>query len=207
MHEPPFCPNHHCHCHYPIDDQSRRRWYCRDGSFVSAREGITRRFSCRYCGKRFSEATFSTDYYAKRRINLYRLRRMLVSGVSIRAASRQLFCAPGTVARRLVILARQSIAAQAEICDHHTSGEPLVADGFQSFWVSQYHPNNFNLLCGSESQYVYALTSVSLKRSRIQAVNATREAYSIGERKPKRFRGRVFNLYSTIAISLSGINA
>ena len=37
--------------------------------------------------------------------------------------------------------------------------------------------------------------------------HATREAYSSGERKPKRFRGRVFNLCSIIAISSSGINA
>jgi len=49
-----------------------------------------------------------------------------------------------------------------------------------------------------------ALGARLVRSPRIQAVNATREAYSIGERKPKRFRGRVFNLYSTIAISSSG---
>ena len=165
MREPPFCPNAHCQCHFYPGESEHDRWYSDDGVFVSNREGLTQRYRCRECGKRFSEATFSLDYYAKRKINLYRLRRHLVSGSSIRATSRQLFCAPGTVTRRLMILARQSIAAHAALSPHHARCEPLVADGFESFWVSQYHPNNFNLLCGSDSQYVHALTTVSLKRS------------------------------------------
>ena len=165
MKRPPFCPNPHCHHHYQDDECAAPRWFCGDGSFVSSREGVTRRYRCRDCGKRFSEATFSTDYFAKRRISLYRLRRMLVSGASIRAASRQLFCSPATVTRRLIILARQSLACHQALSTHHSRDEALVADGFQSFWVSQYHPNNFNLLCGSDSQYLYAMTSVSLKRS------------------------------------------
>ena len=37
--------------------------------------------------------------------------------------------------------------------------------------------------------------------SRVQGVKATAAAYSYGVRKPKRFLGRVFNLYSSIATS------
>lgn len=165
MREPPFCPNPHCHRHYGGDAPERRRWYRLDGVFHSRRAGATQRYRCRHCQRRFSASTFSLDYYAKRRIDLYRLRRLLVSGVSIRAAARLLCCAPASVSRRVVLLARQSIAAHAALSSHHRLAEALVADGFESFWVSQYHPNNFNLLCGSESQYVYAMTSVSLKRS------------------------------------------
>ena len=165
MREPPFCPNPHCHLHYASGDPEGRRWYRLDGAFHTLRSGATQRYRCLHCGKRFSTSTFSLDFYAKRRIDLYRLRRLLVSGVSIRAAARQLFCSPGSVSRRVVLLARQSMAAHARLSAHHSLPEALVADGFESFWVSQYHHNNFNLLCGSESQYVYALTSVSLKRS------------------------------------------
>ncbi|MFW6233755.1 MAG: transposase [Spirochaetota bacterium] len=177
MSTPPFCPNPHCPHHYQDCVQSRHRWFCRDGTFESRREGETQRYRCQNCGKRFSTATFSTDYYAKRRISLPRLRRMLVSGSSVRAASRQLFCSPSAVSRRLIILARQSLACHQALSPCLTKHEALVADGFQSFWVSQYHPNNFNLLCGSESQYVYALTSVSLKRSgRMSAAQLRRRA-------------------------------
>lgn len=165
MNAPPFCPNPHCQHHYQDHRRSGYRWFCDDGTFESLREGETQRYRCKDCGKRFSTSTFSTDYYAKRRISLPRLRRMLVSGSSVRAASRQLNCSPSAISRRLIILARQSLACHQALSTHLTRNEALVADGFQSFWVSQYHPNNFNLLCGSESQYVYAMTSVSLKRS------------------------------------------
>ncbi|MFW6234195.1 MAG: hypothetical protein ACOC4I_02325 [Spirochaetota bacterium] len=165
MREPQLCPNPECRLHYRLDPPSRRRWYLRDGSFISARRGRTVRFRCRECGKRFSEATFALEYYAKKRMDVRRLRKLLVSGVSVRGCARQLNCAASTVSRWVIILCRQSIAAHAALWPHHGNTEALVADGFQSFWVSQYHPNNFNLLLGSESQYVYALTSVSLKRS------------------------------------------
>ena len=161
---PEFCPNFSCHHHYG-EIRTRKRWWVYDGVYDSDREGEVQRYRCNDCGKRFSDATFSLDYYAKKRVNLYRLRRMIVCGSSVRATARQLFVSPSTVTRRMVILARQSMAADAQLRDQQVRAESLVADGFQSFWVSQYHPNNFNLLCGSDSQYVYALTTVSLKRS------------------------------------------
>ena len=177
MKSPPFCPNPHCRHHYQDYSRSKGGWFCGDGTFESLREGETQRYRCRDCGKRFSTSTFSTDYYAKRRISLPRLRRMLVSGSSVRAASRQLFCSPSAVSRRLIILARQSLACHQALGSYLTRSEALVADGFHSFWVSQYHPNTFNLLCGSDSQYVYALTSVSLKRSgRMSAVQRRKRA-------------------------------
>jgi hypothetical protein len=42
--------------------------------------------------------------------------------------------------------------------------EPLVADGFESFVLSQYFPNNFNFLVGKDSQYVYYFNYVQLHR-------------------------------------------
>jgi len=42
--------------------------------------------------------------------------------------------------------------------------EDLAADGFESFCVSQYFPNNIHLLVGSESQFVYEADHVTLRR-------------------------------------------
>jgi len=64
-----------------------------------------------------------------------------------------------------MILARQALAAHAVSCQDLVPEEDLVADGFQSFWVSQYHPNNFNLLVGADSQYLFSMTQATLRRS------------------------------------------
>jgi hypothetical protein len=42
--------------------------------------------------------------------------------------------------------------------------EDLAADGFESFCVSQYFPNNIHLLVGEKSQFVYATDHVTLRR-------------------------------------------
>jgi len=42
--------------------------------------------------------------------------------------------------------------------------EALAADGFESFAVSQYFPNNIHLLAGSESQFWYATDYAHLRR-------------------------------------------
>ena len=205
MLQPPFCPNSSCPNYYreqyPEDDS---RWFHSDGSFLTAREGEVARYRCCECGKRFSESTFSLDYYAKRKITLRRLRRALVSGSSVRAASRQLFCAPATVTRRIMILARQSIAAHGELSVYHSRREPLAADGFQSFAVSQYHPNHFNLLCGGESQYVYDMTSVSLKRSgrMSEAQRAKRERIEAESASDPKALEREFSQIVTTALRL-----
>jgi hypothetical protein len=173
MHHPPFCPNPRCREHWrgaPHNELHQlshpsTSWWIHDGSYHTTRSGTVRRFRCTTCGRHFSEATFSLDYFAKKRINLYRLRNLLVNGSSIRAAARQLFVSPTTITHRIMVLARQSIALHGTLTETVVPQEDLVADGFQSFWVSQYHPNNFNLLAGADSQYLYAMTSVTLRRS------------------------------------------
>jgi hypothetical protein len=46
----------------------------------------------------------------------------------------------------------------------HPYSENLVADGFENFECSQYFPSHLNLLVGAESQFLYALTHVTLRR-------------------------------------------
>ena len=164
MRYPPFCPNSSCSEHWHTQ-KSAIVWWLRDGSFPSRRDGRVARFRCKVCGRHFSEATFSLDYFSKKAVDLRRLRRLLTNGSSLRAAARQLHVSPTTITRRIMILCRQSLAAHGELTEEVVPKEQLVADGFQSFSVSQYHPNNFNLLVGANSQYLFAMTEATLRRS------------------------------------------
>jgi hypothetical protein len=56
------------------------------------------------------------------------------------------------------------MAAHLRLVAHLTLNEHLVADGFESFTVSQYFPNNINLLVGKESQYLYGCNYVGIRR-------------------------------------------
>ncbi len=173
MDHPPFCPNPRCAEHWrgasvhPLlpDPSLPSAWWIRDGTYRSRRLGIVQRFRCTTCGRHFSASTFSLEYFTKKHISLSRLRNLLVSGCSIRAAARQLFVSPTTITHRIMMLARQSIAVHGALTEDVVPAEDLVVDGFQSFWVSQYHPNSFNLLAGADSQYLFAMTSVTLRRS------------------------------------------
>ena len=164
MRYPPLCPHSSC-CEHHHTEKPEHTWWVRDGHFLSARKGLTQRYRCRSCGQRFSEVTFSLDYYSKKRVSLRRLRSLLTNGSSVRAAARQLRVSTSAISRRIMILARQSLAAHAELAESIVPREELVADGFQSFWVSQYHPNNFNFLAGADSQYLFAMTQATLRRS------------------------------------------
>jgi hypothetical protein len=53
----------------------------------------------------------------------------------------------------------------AALLDEITPAEHLLADGLESFWVSQYYPTNVNVLLGTDSQFAYALTAATLRRS------------------------------------------
>jgi hypothetical protein len=117
-------------------------------------------------------------------VDLYRLKRLITNGSSIRATARQLNVSPTTVTHRCMLLARQCLAAHAELTEDHTLTEALVADGFQSFWVSQFHPNNFNLLAGADSQYLFAMTQATLRRSGTMTPQQKRKRAKIEEADP-----------------------
>ena len=167
---PPFCPNPNCVFHNP--DHPRfpgcsgcRRWYSQDGSYHTASRGIVRRFRCRACDASCSEQTFRLDYYVKRRISYRRIEQGITSCCGVRALGRSLGCSPGSVSNRVSRLARQYIAAHERILAAVSLREPLAADGFQSFAVSQYYPNNIHLLTGCDSQFLYFIDYVTIRRA------------------------------------------
>jgi hypothetical protein len=170
MTRPPFCPNRTCPCHIdPLSPNatglSRSRWFKRNGSYATRVRGTVLRFKCLVCGRGFSEQTFSLDYFAKRRIDYRRLHELLAACVGVRPIARILRCSPDSVTNRTSRLARQCISANSRLIAATELGEDQAADGFQSFAVSQYFPNNIHLLVGSTSQLVSFGDYVSLRRS------------------------------------------
>lgn len=183
MKVPRFCPNPDCPEHHHTGS-SRIRWWVKDGHYYSHRARTVQRYRCKRCGRRFSSSTFSVHYFAKKRVDLYRLHRLIINGSSVRATARQLHVSPSTVTHRTMLLARQLIAAHARLTGELVPDDELVADGFQSFWVSQYHPNNFNILVGAQSQYLFAMTQATLRRSGSMTPNQKRRRTDIEQTDP-----------------------
>lgn len=159
----PDCPEHHPQSK-PQRKGARKRWYIKYGTYISKNKGLIRRYKCTSCGRYFSDQTGAIDYYEKRSISYRRLQKELSTSTSIRAISRKLHRTPGTIQNRVSRLARQFAAALDEIAESILIQENLAMDGFESFVVSQFHPNNINLACGNDSQYVYGFSYTQINR-------------------------------------------
>ena len=162
MHIPPFCPNSECALHQSAPSQ--RDWYVRDGHYRSAVFGAIQRFRCKGCGCRFSSQTFSIDYAVKRKVSYQRLFSLLISSAGIRDMGRILSASPQCITNRISRLSRQAMAVHADLLPHLSLAEDLVADGFESFAVSQYFPNNIQLLAGKRSQFWFFSDYAHLRR-------------------------------------------
>lgn len=159
--KPPFCPDQTCpnHLHPPST-----RWYSRDGTYHSQAHGEVPRFICTTCGKQFSAQTFSLDYQVKRKVDYHYIFNQLKSTAGIRHIARDLDVSVRLILNRITRLAHQALAVHRCLCSSLTLSEDLVADGFESFLLSQYFPNNINLLVGKDSQFLYAFDFAPLRR-------------------------------------------
>ena len=167
---PPFCPNRLCHLHVDPDSREahglrRRRWYKRNGFYHTKVRGAVRRYKCLACRTGFSEQTFSLDYYVKRTIDYREIVGSVTTCRGVRATARSLGCSCDSVTNRVSRYARQCISAHSRLLAELPFTENVVADGFESFTVSQYFPNNIHLLVGAHSQLLYFIDYVSLRRS------------------------------------------
>ncbi len=151
MKTPPFCPNQDCKYHQTAPAGST--WFVRHGRFQSAARGAIQRYRCKACGRHFSSQTFSLDYMTQRTISYRKIFELLHTASGIRDIARILKASPHCITDRISRLARQALAVHADLLDSLELKEDLVADGFESFAVSQYFPNNIQLLAGKESQY------------------------------------------------------
>ena len=159
----PYCPYPRCAFHseiLPTPYTCFEPW----GSYETATFGTVPRFRCLRCGHTFSTQTFSVDYYAKRRVDYQDLMLRLAACSSLRAIGRAISASTDSVSNRISRAARQAAAAQSRLSRFRHPNEDLAADGFESFCVSQYFPNNIQLAVGSESQFVYAADHATIRR-------------------------------------------
>ena len=159
---PPFCPNPECKHHEIPQDEA---WFAYRGFyFIKQKTVRIQRFSCKTCGKSFGTRTFDVDYWTRKSLSYRKLSAFLSSSMSIRSLARNFGCSTGTIQNRISRLARQCLAVNALIAPAVRLKEDCAADGFESFIVSQYFPNNFTIAVGSGSQFVYALSYAQLRR-------------------------------------------
>jgi transposase-like protein len=162
MNEPKYCPCLICDLHKK--DLDLHRWYNKAGEYKTKAFDKVQRYRCKACGKYFSEQTFNIDYYAKKVIDYKELLKKVVSTSSTRDIARDFEISTGTVQNKLFRLSRQAIAVHEELKASIKKPDDMVADGFESYSVSQYFPNNIHLLMLRTSQYVYFSNYVTIRR-------------------------------------------
>ncbi len=158
---PPHCPNPECHNYFT---PSENHWYRRISSYATNTFGSVPRFLCKSCHKSFSSQTFSIEYNANNKLNHLEIFNKINAGSGLRNIARNLNVSPRTVTNRINRLARNALFIHQAILDELPFLEHFAADGFESFCVSQYFPDNYNILVGDHSQFVYFWDYVSLRR-------------------------------------------
>ena len=163
---PPFCPNPSCifHSQENLPQKHKAPWYHKYGHYRTKLHKQIQRFICLSCHIQFSSQTFSIDYGVKRRIPYKRLFLQLNSGSGIRFLSRTFGVTDKVILNRITRLAHQTIAMHAALRKEITVQEDLAVDGFESFTVSQYFPNNIHILVGKDSQYLYGADYAHIRR-------------------------------------------
>jgi len=160
---PPFCASPSCELHRR-PGSSPYTQYTAWGFYKTSAFGRVQRFRCALCGKTFSSQTFRLDYYAKRLLDYEDISRRLCSCESLSAIGRATRASVDSISNRISRASRQALAFESELASSRRPDEDLAADGFESFCLSQYHPNNITILVGSESQFVYAADHTTLRR-------------------------------------------
>ncbi len=158
---PPHCPNPDC-SHYL--KPSTGNWYRKITPYHTITFGMVPRFLCKSCSISFSSQTFSIDYYAKRKLDYISIFKQINSGAGLRNIARNLNFSPRTITNRINRLARNAIHIHEALLQKLPFSEDLAADGFESFCVSQYFPDNYNILVGKDSQFVYRCSYATLRR-------------------------------------------
>ena len=104
------------------------------------------------------------------------------------------------VLNKLSRLSRNGIATLQQLQRQVSLNEDLAADGFESFTVSQYFPCHINLLAGVQSQLVYWVDYVALRRKgRMTDVRRKRreqQRIRLQQVSSKRVRNRMNPLFS-----------
>jgi transposase-like protein len=200
---PPFCANPRCP-HHSHDTADPYVDYVSWGSYSTAAFGEIPRFRCTSCGKTFSAQTFHVDYWLKRVYDYQDLTERLSSCSSIRALGRAYHVAGKSIQNRIGRGARQVLAFESCLSSTRCPDEDLAADGFESFCVSQFFPNNIHILVGLSSQFVYQSDHVTLRRKGKMTDSQRQERKKLDRRFRPDTRG-IRASFKRIAASLLSI--
>jgi len=169
-----FCPNSLCQHHLQAPTLL---WYSPFGYYSTKTFGLVPRFRCHSCRKTFSSQTFSIDYFAKKNIDYQDLLVRQSNSESVRGIGRALSVSCGTVINRTERLSRQALALHAALRPQSPPGESVCIDGFVSFDVSQFFPNEITLSITASSRFILDLSHATHRRSgTMTRVQQTRSA-------------------------------
>jgi hypothetical protein len=157
----PFCPNPRCELHLHAPDTT---WFSPAGHHDTLAFGPVPRFKCLACGRSFSTQTFSLDYYAKKVVDYSDLLDRHSGSMSLRGIGRAIGTNCATVQNRVDRLARQALALHAEL-RRLARLEDVCVDGFVSFDVSQFFPNEITIAITAGSRFVFDLSHATRRRS------------------------------------------
>ena len=181
MFVPPFCPYGSCANHQV---PTTTYWYRPYGFHFTKAFGPVPRFKCLQCGRTFSKQTFSIDYYAKRVVDYRDLGSRHSGSMSLRGTARALKSSCGTVQNRLERLDRQVLALHADLSADSSHDEAVCVDGFVSFDVSQFFPNEITIAITAESQFVLDLSHATRRRSGSMTPDQKKKAEKLYEAIP-----------------------
>jgi transposase-like protein len=159
------CPNQSCpYFHHPPPGKS---WYWYHGKYTTKVIGTVNRYLCSHCKKTFSFRTFHIDYYTKKIVDYRAILEHLVTTTGSGNICRLLGLREDLLLNRFERLAQMFLGIHSELREQLIQINPdfyYVLDGFESFSHSQYHPNNINILVGSDKEYLYGMGLSILKR-------------------------------------------
>jgi len=159
-----FCPNPDCPHHNREHAAAHPHWAVGHGRYYTKARGFIKRFKCSLCGKTCSTQTFSIHYWCHRTIAPELVEAAAVTNSGQRQCARTLSTSVGVIRNRLRRLARNYLAVYAEAFVDLVISEDCAFDGFESYLRSQYFPTNLNLFVGCETQAVYGLNGVVMRR-------------------------------------------
>jgi len=210
---PHCCPNPAC-CYHSREAAAAvcregERWYILFGRFWTESRGFIQRFRCKDCGRTCSTQTFSIDYWTRLTVSYRALLAELTSGSGLRRIAARWGTTLRVVRNRTRRLARNCLAVMicaALHCKERNLQENLVFDGFESFTRSQYHPNNFTIIAGSDSQAIYGVTYTALRRKgAMTGAQKRRNAHiKLLWRPPRSIEASVRGLFSDFVITALG---
>lgn len=147
------CPNTKCKNH-SLSDKRTNLFYKKGLFYRTSDRKQVQRYTCRCCQKSFSSATFSVNYFQKKRQLNHKIARLLVSGVSQRECHRILKINQKSVTRKFLfmgILAAQRIEKLNQIRPKVTT---LQFDDMETFDHTKLKPLSITLAVEEDSRHI-----------------------------------------------------